>query len=115
MAKAACSDAQFIALWKDLQSPTLVAKRLGIAVGNVHQRRARLENKHGLQLPVHDARPTYNKPLIEANRAVVHLPVSDGVVIVGSDAHIWPGPLSTMQRGFLRFCKRLKPYAIIWN
>jgi hypothetical protein len=52
---------------------------------------------------------------INANNAVVSIKIENGVVLVGSDAHIWPGPLSTMQRGFLQFAKMMQPYAIVAN
>lgn len=41
--------------------------------------------------------------------------IKDGVVLVGSDLHIWPGAESTALRGFKKFCKELKPAAVILN
>ena len=41
--------------------------------------------------------------------------VKNGVVLVGSDLHIWPGAESTMLRAFKKFCKELKPIAVILN
>ena len=39
----------------------------------------------------------------------------DGVILVGSDAHIWPGKLSTAFKGFVRLTKELKPKIIVLN
>lgn len=41
--------------------------------------------------------------------------VKDGVVIIGSDFHIWPGIESVTLRAFKAFCKELKPKAVILN
>lgn len=41
--------------------------------------------------------------------------IKDGVVLIGSDIHIWPGFESTAQRAFELFCKRMKPSAIVLN
>lgn len=41
--------------------------------------------------------------------------VEDGIVIVGSDAHYWPGVVSTAHRAFVEFCKEYKPKVIVMN
>lgn len=41
--------------------------------------------------------------------------VLNGVVLIGSDAHIWPGPMTTAMRAFVKFCRDMKPQAIILN
>lgn len=45
----------------------------------------------------------------------LHLDVMDGVVLVGSDAHYWPGVISTAHRAFVRACELLKPVAVVMN
>ncbi len=115
MTAPACTDQQFIALFKEHQSSTLVAKVIGVAVRNVSERRRRIEAKYGIALPVFDHRPAYNQAAVDANKAVIRYEISDGVVLVGSDAHIWSKPWTTMQRAFLHFARTLKPAAIIAN
>ncbi len=110
-----CTDAEFIAIWKDTQSPSKVAKAIGTTTQAVHTRRQRLEKKYNIVLPVFSKAKRYNKTLCEASTAVIRFALADGIVLIGSDAHIWPGPLSTMQRAFLKFAKKLKPAAIIAN
>jgi len=39
----------------------------------------------------------------------------NGVVLVGGDAHYWPGPPSTAHRAFVKFCKRLRPAIVVSN
>lgn len=41
--------------------------------------------------------------------------VKNGVVLVGSDAHYWPGPASVGHRAFVKFCKEYKPAAVVLN
>jgi hypothetical protein len=48
--------------------------------------------------------------------ARLHFDVSNGVVLVGSDAHIWPGgEPSTGIRAFTKFCDLLKPRVVVMN
>ena len=44
-----------------------------------------------------------------------HFNLDDGYLIVGSDAHFWPGIESTAYRAFMRFCEELRPTAVILN
>lgn len=41
--------------------------------------------------------------------------IRDGVVIVGSDAHYWPDIVTTAHRAFVKFCRELKPAAVVMN
>lgn len=108
------SQADFISAWQHLQSPTAVALHFGISVRAVCARRTRLEGL-GIRLPVRDERSPYSGAEIDNSRAVYKLPVADGVVLIGSDFHVWPGMRTTMQRAFIAFAKRLKPVAVICN
>ena len=89
-------DDVFAKVWEDCDfSPTAVAKTLGITERNVYARRNKLEAR-GIALPTVRApttpveRSTYKK--------VINRELSDGVVIIGSDAHIWPGPDTTAMK-----------------
>lgn len=44
-----------------------------------------------------------------------HIDVQNGVVLVGSDAHYWPGIVSTAHRAFVKFAKDLRPCAVVMN
>lgn len=113
--KAGCSDQAFIAVFRELQSTALVAKRLGVDDRNVRRRRNYIEKRYNIVLPLSDARPAYNRADIDQERAVYKLSVVDGEVLIASDLHIWPGTLTTMQRAFLHFVKQRKPSAVILN
>lgn len=45
----------------------------------------------------------------------VHCKIKNGVVLVGSDAHYWPGKPSTGHKAFVKFAKKLSPQIIILN
>lgn len=112
---APCTDAQFISAWKDLQSATRVAESLGISTRNAAARRRRIETRYGMVLPVFDEfRPQYNTIAVP-HKARLQLEIKDGVIIVGSDAHIWPGEKTTAMKAFIKFIRDMKPKQVHMN
>lgn len=109
--KASCTEAEFIELWNTLGGPAAVAKKLKLSPRAVLGRRRAIENRLGIELK------TRNTELHQAELRglVIQLGIENGTIIVGSDAHIWPGELDTIKRGFLWACKALKPTHIIAN
>lgn len=112
------SDEDFIATWKRYQSPTQVAKALGLTVRNVYGRRNNLVRK-GINLPtvggqtggkVVDA--VRHTQTFEKRRQFV---VRNGYVIVFSDAHWWPGEPSLANIALLRVIPEVKPALIVAN
>ena len=111
--RAKCSDADFIKLFTEI-GPTEAAKTLGVTLRNVFARRGALERlyKAPIAVPIkQNARKIATAP--HPQRA--HIEIETGTIIVGSDAHIWPGPMSTAMRGFIKFIKDMKPAAVILN
>lgn len=45
----------------------------------------------------------------------IPLDITDGCILVGSDCHYWPGNISTAHKAFVKFCRELKPKAVILN
>jgi hypothetical protein len=45
----------------------------------------------------------------------IDIDVTDGVVLVGSDAHYFPGTVSTAHRAFVKMCRELRPSVVIMN
>jgi predicted phosphodiesterase len=41
--------------------------------------------------------------------------LQDGIVLVASDMHYWPGEPSVAHRAFVKFCKKLKPSTVVMN
>jgi hypothetical protein len=48
-------------------------------------------------------------------RIDVEIPDGNGTVLVGSDAHIWPGPPTTAMSSFVWACKNLNPTIVCLN
>jgi len=96
------------------------AQLLQVHERRVFERRTRAEAALGIKLesPIG---PGGTKPgERDADLAGVEAPrmeidFTDGVVLVGGDAHYWPGPSTTAHRGFCYFAKELKPKIVIMN
>lgn len=111
MVAAKSTDAEFIRLFEEI-GPTETAKRLGVTNKNVYQRRRGIERKHSIRIngpEHHNAKPVAEHP------SRVTLEIKTGVVLVGGDAHYWPGDPSTAHRAFVKFAKDMKPKAVIMN
>jgi hypothetical protein len=112
------SDAEFIELWKTIGSAAKISKIIDVDVSNIHQRRRTIENRYKIQLVAADkSRSKYYRHLQTAhNHAARHqLGIENGVVIVFSDAHFWPGIRTTAFKGLLWAIREFKPKAIINN
>ena len=115
MVAAVCSEQEFIDLWQECQSAAEVARRLGVSVRNVHGRRKRIEAKLGTILPCdHPRSPTF-KVTIPENGIRVNVDISDGVILVASDCHYWPGIVSTAHRALVTATRELKPAMVVIN
>lgn len=101
------TDEEFLRLWEEHKSPVKVARITGISERRVHSRRRDLENKLKLSLPV-------GKP-IHIQKARHEAGLTDGIAIIFSDAHFWPGIRSTAFKGLLWAINELKPHVVIAN
>src|SRR5271157_6208644 len=116
MGQPLCSQEEFIAVWRELQSPTLVAKHLNTTIRAVQGRRNRLQKMHNILLPIMKQKytpPSTVKAGIDYSGAVAKYEIADGQVLIGSDFHIWPGVRTTMQRAFIWYADTYKPKAIV--
>lgn len=127
MAQAACSEVEFIRLFKELGSPQAVADFLNIAVRNVYRRRSDLARK-GIFLETQNISGhtiKYDKASIEAKlkerlEATRHsvrrgITMEKGRVLVFSDAHFYPDDETTAFRALLECIKEFKPEIIVCN
>jgi len=109
------TDEEFIKIWHNNPSATEVSKILGITLTNVHKRRRSILKRHGIVLMSPDPRsPTFNVT-IPNNGVRVEVEITNGVIVVGSDSHYWPGIISTAHRAFVKIIKDLKPQMVIMN
>jgi hypothetical protein len=122
------SDQEFIAAWQRLKKAPLVAKALGINLRNVYSRRRSMEAKYGMALesitPIRGASDRSaagrRANALAAERAEkyegeMHDTLEDGVVLVASDCHYWPGIVTVAHEAFCRLAKALKPAMIVLN
>lgn len=116
MVAAACTDAEFIELWKTHGGAREVSKVLKVSERMVKQRRRNLEMRYNIALPAKGPNANFYKHLspteYSGKRA---LDLQNGVALVFSDAHFWPGVRTTAFKALLMFIRELKPRAIINN
>jgi len=94
-----------------------VAKALGQEQAAVFGRRRSIERRHHIKLNSEDSRARQFDHLQTAHnhKARHQLGIENGVVIVFSDAHFWPGIRSTAFKGLLWAIREFQPKAIINN
>lgn len=109
------TDAEVIHLVRKL-GKNAAAKKLGVDVRNLYTRCRNLEVKYGEQIisPHRESQVTKESPLYKS-LPPLRIDIKDGVILIGSDAHIWPGPPTTAMRAFVQFIKEYKPKAVIMN
>jgi hypothetical protein len=110
------SDEQFIAAWKRLGTPKLVAEHLNLDLRGVYARRNAIEKRYGFILDT----ATGGSP----RRPKAHVPKQGyralaenitGTVIIGGDGHFWPGERSLAFGAMVELVKDLKPAMVIMN
>ena len=115
MAKPACDETTFVELMHERGSEE-TARILGVHVRNVHKRRANIEKRRGIVI----VSPNNKFSTQRAEAASKHPhrlieSIHDGIVLVGSDSHYWPGVVTTAHRAFVKFAKTLKTKIIVKN
>jgi hypothetical protein len=103
---------EFIRLFESIGA-TEMARQLGIAENGIYKRRRYIEKQIGRSL---NAPSETRKSMVwEADRHPerVSYTLKNGIAIVGSDAHYWPGIISTAHRAFVKFCKEMQPDIVV--
>lgn len=83
---------------------------------NIMRRRRKLEVKFKRPISAPAPKNSHNAKFnyIEHSHRIP-IDVKDGVVLVGSDLHIWPGDNSSTFRAFVKFADEMDPAAIVMN
>lgn len=112
--KARISEEEFISLFETYGGEE-TAVRLGVTSRSVHRRRRRLEIKY--KRPVSPPDGNASNPYMQITQypGWSYREVNNGIVIMGSDAHIWPGKPSPAMRAFIHMIKELQPVGVILN
>lgn len=109
---AKLSDSDFIKIYES-DGPYAVKRVTGVAsISGVFSRRRYLEKEYGRQIR---APGPLNTRRADRHAAVLQYKIENGIVLIGSDAHIWPGEKSTAMRAFISFCKEMRPSIVIMN
>lgn len=114
MAKARLTEADFIELF-ERGGPKAIIAATGATERAIYGRRAEIERRIGRQITAPDAGGNHRTRSNIEHAARHHLDISDGVVLIGSDAHYWPGIITPAHRAFVQFCRTEKPAAVILN
>jgi hypothetical protein len=115
MSKPACTEQEFIALWNKHGSASVMSKILGLAERNINIRRRNIEKKHGIVLSgVARNSPDFQVTYAQ-NNVRTNVKLENGIIVIGSDCHYWPGIISTAHRAFVKIIKDLKPRMVVMN
>jgi len=104
---ARCTEQEFIDLCRK-HSTADVCRILDLPATKVLERRRRIEKSNNINL--HQSQKTNDE-----YAAIREIIIKDGCVVIGSDAHYWPGEAPTMHRAMVHLVKKLQPTAIVAN
>ena len=95
------SDAEFIAAWNKHGTAKLVAQELGTTERNVYRRKIAIAERHSLSLT-----SIYSPKVIRREHSQrADFSIENGVIMVASDAHYWPGVTSVAHTAFVKTIK----------
>lgn len=116
MASAKITQNDFVQMFEAV-GPSETARRIGVGVRRVYERRAIIERKIGRQLVAPDTGHPQISNRTRVGIAHPHKVIYEpkGTVIVFSDAHYWPGIVSTAHKALLKMIRELQPTAIVAN
>lgn len=114
MPAARCSDEEFVELYRTLGVHE-TARKLGVAERNVLQRRQRIERRTGVEVLGPKRSHLHVRVPAPQGSARIELDVREGIVLVASDAHYWPGEETLMHRALVAFARELRPSALVLN
>lgn len=122
-------DQEFIEAWKRFKKASLVAQHFEMDTRSVYNRRRVIERKYGIFLE------SSRKPLVATSSKTIAGnklnelakirqdkyesemvdAITDGVILVASDCHYWPGIVTKAHQAFCKLAKELKPKMVVLN
>jgi hypothetical protein len=112
------TDSEFIELIKNGKTVNEIARDFDMDARNLKRRRAKLEIKHRVDMTTPVASVLSKRPhnqTYKTSKANITLGIENGIVIVFSDAHFWPGIRTTAFKGLLWAIESMEPKAVICN
>ena len=89
------------------------ARKYAVTIQSVNRRRRAIEQRIGGAVTPLTRGGHWQQ--LDRHPAVIQLGLQDGIVLVGSDAHYWPGVVPTAHNAFIEFCREYKPKAVVMN
>jgi hypothetical protein len=122
-------DSEFIETWRRFKKAGLVAKHLKMDVRSVYDRRRSVELKYNISLESNRRNVVATSPKTIAGNKLNELAkirqdkyesemvdaISDGVILIASDCHYWPGIVTKAHQAFCKLAKELKPKMVVLN
>jgi len=107
------ADYEFIELWNQLKSATLISKKLNVSVRYIYNKRRRIENKYKIRLIADSlqAKEYYVRDYMSR----MDVDIDNATIFVASDAHYWPNEISVAHEAFVKLIKKHKPDIVIMN
>jgi hypothetical protein len=117
MPRPLCTADEFIAAWNETGGyHKALMERFGFGSERaVSLRRKNIEKKRGIILNSAAANSSRNAATRRKHSRRIERRIDNGVIVVVSDVHRWPGALTTAQRGAIEITKRLKPCLKVVN
>jgi len=109
------TDDEFMGFWNKFGSANEVSKASGMSLRGVNARRRKLEAKTGQILAGTNPRSPDFKVIYAGNGIRTKVEIENGVIMVASDCHYYPGIISTAHKAFVKLIPELKPKMIVIN
>lgn len=109
------SDKEFIELWNKHPSVVEISKLINVTERNVNSRRRRIEERHCIKLAGASPKSPDFQITYAQNNVRTNVNLQNGVIIVASDCHYWPGIISTAHRALVKIIDELKPKMVVIN
>jgi hypothetical protein len=122
-------DSEFIEAWRRFKKASLIAEHFKMDIRSVYERRRKLEQKYNISLESSQENTalTSTRTIIgnklnelakirqEKYESEMSDTVTDGVVLIASDCHYWPGVVTKAHQAFCKLAKQLSPKMVILN
>ena len=112
MATPAVPDTEFVETVNRIRNVVAIAKHLGVSERAVRARMSRLEKK-GHHFHLSDKRSYRAVP--DTNPGRLNMRVENGVVMIASDAHYFPGNITVAHKAFVKLIREMKPRVVVMN
>lgn len=89
------------------------AEACGLSVRVFHSRLAKIEAERGENIRL--GKGTRSKVRISHDTRPNPIELQDGVIMVASDCHYWPGEAATAHRAFVKLARKLQPAIVVIN